>query len=88
MSYLSAHRFGLTRIEPSRELRASGWRQVWEHPAGLLAMRHPVTGRWVVTDGRTLGPEFCSSLRAAARKIDQLSDVTPPPSGAAGAVDE
>lgn len=62
-------RFGLTRVEPSDTLRAAGWRQVWRHPSGMLAMRHPVTGRWVVSDGFSLGEGFCSSLRAAARKI-------------------
>jgi len=87
VSYLGAHRFGLTRIEPSPELRAAGWRQVWEHPSGLRAMRHPSTGRWIVGDGVTLGDGFSSSLRAAAHKIAALSDVTPPPS-AAEAVDE
>jgi hypothetical protein len=73
MSYLAAHRYGLTRVENER-LRASGWRQIWEHPSGLLAMRHPATGRWIVSDGFTIpGEGFCSSLRAAARKIAAVS---------------
>jgi hypothetical protein len=70
MSYLPARRFGLQRVEPSPEQYESGWRQIWEHPSGMLAMRHPVTGRWVIGDGWSIhGSGFSSSLRAAANKI-------------------
>lgn len=72
MSYLTARRFGLTRIEPNEQLRASGWRQVWEHPSGLLALRHPVTGRWVIGDGYSIRDGFSSSLRAAAATIVRI----------------
>lgn len=68
---MAATRFGLTHEEPSDELRSAGWRQVWRHPSGMLAMRHPVTGRWVVSDGLTVGEGWSSSLRAAARKIER-----------------
>lgn len=72
MAYLTATRYGLTHIEPTEQLRASGWRQVWRHPSGLLAMRHPVTGRWVVSDGREIiGDGWASSLRAVARVIER-----------------
>lgn len=67
-------RYGLTHVTPSETLRAAGWRQVWEHPSGLLAMRHPSTGRWVVSDGSTIPTDgWCSSLRAAARRIERLA---------------
>jgi len=69
MSYLKARRYGLTHISPSEEQRRAGWRQVWQHPSGLLVMRHPVTGRWIVSDGQVAGDGYCSSLRAAANKI-------------------
>jgi hypothetical protein len=74
MAYLAARRYGLTRIEPSETLRAAGWRQVWQHPRGLLAMRHPWTGRWIISDGLSVADSsFCSSLRAAARKLDRIA---------------
>lgn len=73
MSYLVARRFGLTRIDPSPTQRQSGWRQVWQHPSGMLAMRHPVSGRWMVSDGYFMESGFCSSLRAAANKINRLT---------------
>lgn len=74
MAYLAARRYGLTRVEPSVTLRQSGWRQVWAHPSGLMAMRHPVTGRWVISDGKTLSDaSFSSSLCAAARKLDRIA---------------
>lgn len=72
MAYLTATRYGLEHVEPSEEQRASGWRQIWRHPEGPLAMRHPVTGRWVVSmDGLTIGSGWASSLRAAARVIER-----------------
>jgi hypothetical protein len=76
MAYLTATRYGLTHIEPTEQQRASGWRQVWEHPSGMLAMRHPSTGRWMVAwrgdDGllRIDGGRWSSSLRAAALSIE------------------
>jgi hypothetical protein len=75
MAYLTATRYGLTHIEPSEALRASGWRKVWRHPSGLLAMRHPAAGYWVVCDERTLeiGEGWASNLRGAARRIERLS---------------
>jgi hypothetical protein len=74
MAYLAARRYGLTRIEPSETLQRAGWRQVWRHSSGLVAMRHPVTGRWVVSDGESIADaSFCSSLRAAARKLDRIA---------------
>lgn len=77
MAYLKATRYGLTHIAPSETLRASGWRQVWRHPSGLLAMRHPTHGRWVVSDGSTIASEhFCSSLRVAARRIERIVAAT------------
>lgn len=70
MAYLTAHRYGLVKVEPSDVERRGGWRQVWEHPSGLRAARNPASGRWHVIDGREIRDEgFCSSLRAAARKI-------------------
>jgi hypothetical protein len=73
MAYLTAHRYGLVHVEPSEQQLASGWTQIWMHPTGALAMRHPVTGYWVVSPdgGMTLGDGFSSSLRAAARKIER-----------------
>ncbi len=66
-------RYGLTPIEPTGEQRAAGWRQVWEHPSGALALRNPATGRWQVSldGGWTLAPGWSSSLRAAARRIER-----------------
>ena len=73
MSYLTAHRYGLTKVEPTDAERQGGWRQVWEHPSGLRAGRNPATGRWQVIDGDAIKVEgFCSSLRAAAAKIERL----------------
>lgn len=73
MSYLTTTRYGLTHVEPTEAQRASGWRQVWRHPSGLLTMRHPSTGRWVVSDGSiVIGDGWSSSLRAAARRIERL----------------
>jgi hypothetical protein len=79
MSYLTATRYGLTHIDPRKELfetgeklYQAGWRQVWQHPSGLLAMRNPWTGYWVVSDGYGIEDEgFSSSLRGAARRIEQ-----------------
>jgi hypothetical protein len=73
MAYLTATRYGLTHVEPSDRLRTSGWRQVWRHPSGALALRHPSTGRWVVSmdGGLSLGDGWSSSLRAAARSIER-----------------
>jgi hypothetical protein len=73
---MKAHRYGLTCIGPTERLREAGWRQVWEHPSGLLAMRHPNSGRWYVSDGMTIdGAAFCSSLRAVAAKIERLTGI-------------
>jgi hypothetical protein len=75
VSYRAATRYGLTHIEPTEQLRASGWRQVWEHPSGMLAMRHPSAGYWVVAervDGvLQIGSGWSSSLRAAALSIER-----------------
>jgi hypothetical protein len=73
MAYLTATRYGLTRIEPTERQRESGWRQIWRHPSGALAMRHPRTGDWVVSmdGGQTVGSGWSSSLRAAAGSIDR-----------------
>jgi hypothetical protein len=74
MAYLRASRYGITHMEPTEALRAAGWRQVWRHPSGTLAMRHPITGHWVLSDGYEITDEgFSSSLRAAARRIDHLT---------------
>lgn len=77
MAYLTATRYGLTRIDPTEQQRASGWRQLWRHPSGAVAMRHPAAGYWVVSldGGHTItdGDAFSSSLRAAARRIDRLA---------------
>lgn len=79
MAYLKAHRYGLTRVEPTEQQRASGWRQVWRHPSGALALRHPSTGRWVVSmDGSGIeGDGWSSSLRVAAAKIERRLSVAP-----------
>jgi hypothetical protein len=73
MAYLTATRYGLTHIEPGERLHASGWRQMWRHPSGAVAMRHPATGEWVVSmdGGFTLDGTWCSSLRAAARSVER-----------------
>lgn len=79
MSYLRATRYGLVKIETPEILHEAGWRQVWEHPGtGMLAMRHPVHGRWVICDRARLETEggFCSSLRAAANKINRLVEAS------------
>ncbi len=74
MAYLCVSRCGLTHAEPTEALRAAGWRQVWRHPSGMLAMRHPAAGYWIISDGLTIeGEGFSSSLRAAARRIDRLA---------------
>lgn len=73
MTYLTARRYGLTKVEPSESERQGGWRQVWEHPSGLRAARNPATGRWHVIDGDRINDEsFSSSLRAIAGRIDRL----------------
>lgn len=73
MSYLGAHRYGLTKVSPTDSEQAGGWRQVWEHPAGLRAARNPATGYWQVIDGQEIrGGGFSSSLSAVAAKIDRL----------------
>jgi hypothetical protein len=71
MSYLTATRYGLTHEEPSERLHAAGWRQVWRHPSGALAMRHPGHGQWVTSmdGGLTLDSGWASSLHAAALRI-------------------
>lgn len=76
MSYLKSHRYGLTHVEPNEVETIGGWKQVWEHPSGLRAVRHPVTGRWHVSNGSEIISDrysFSSSLRAAAMKIDRLT---------------
>lgn len=77
MSYLTVTRYGLTHVDPTEMQRASGWRQVWEHPSGLLAMRQPWEGgRWVVAECRDgawmIDDGWCSSLRAAANRIERI----------------
>lgn len=79
MAYLTATRYGLTRVGPTEDQRARGWRQVWRHPSGALALRHPATGDWVVSmdAGMTLDGGIASSLHAAAYRIERklrLSD--------------
>jgi hypothetical protein len=77
MAYLVCTRYGLTKLKPADYpllLRESGqWRQVWRHPSGLLVMRHPVAGYWVVADclGYWSSESWSSSLRAAARSIER-----------------
>lgn len=81
MSYLTPTRYGLTRVKLDRDetterLAASGWRQIWEHPSGMLAMRQPWPGgRWVVAmmgeRGWEVSSGWSSSLRAAARSIER-----------------
>lgn len=76
MAYLTATRYGLTRIAPTETLRAAGWRQIWRHPSGVWAMRHPVTGYWVLTydNGQTITDDgFSSSLSGAARRIERAA---------------
>lgn len=70
---MTATRYGLAHIEPTEAQRASGWRQIWRHPSGALAMRHPSAGYWVVSldGGYTAESGYSSSLRAAARSIDR-----------------
>lgn len=78
MAYLTATRYGLTHIEPTEQQREAGWRQVWLHPSGALAMRHPLSDSWVVSldGGLTVESTVCSSLRAASLSIDrQLREV-------------
>lgn len=74
MAYLTATRHGLTHIEPTESQRASGWRQVWRHPNGSLAMRHPYTGDWVICRDGHIDDGFSSSLRAAARRIERQGE--------------
>ena len=75
MAYLTARRYGLTKVEPNDAEKQGGWRKVWEHPSGLRAAKHPATGNWHVIEFDVNGQpyirdqSFCSSLRAAARKI-------------------
>lgn len=74
MSYLTTHRHGLTKVEPTDSERQGGWKQVWEHPSGLRAGRHPVTGRWHVIDSDAIkGEGWSSSLRGVAAKIERLA---------------
>ena len=78
MAYLKARRYGLERVEPTAQERESGWRQIWMHPSGLRAMRHPSTGYWVIADGGEFTDEgFSSSLRAAAGRIARRLDHAP-----------
>lgn len=80
MGYLKAHRFGLTHTEPTEQERQGGWKQVWEHPTGLRALRHPVTGRWVIgTGSEIVGDNFASSLKAIAAAIERRSQETGQP---------
>lgn len=75
MSYLVARRYGLTHVEPTETEKTGGWRQAWEHPSGLRAIRHPVTGRWHVSTGSELvGRAYSSSLRAVAARIARLAE--------------
>lgn len=71
MAYLRATRYGLVKVEPSEDLRESGWRKVWKHPSGALAMWHPWGGYWVVSmdGGYTVEQGWSSSLRAASGSI-------------------
>ncbi len=74
MSYLTAQRYGLTKVEPTDMEREGGWRQVWEHKSGLRAGRNQVTGRRHVIDSGEIRSEgFCSSLRAVAAKIARVA---------------
>ncbi len=78
MSYLTAHRYGLTKIDPGEDLRASGWRLVWEHPSGLRAVKNPASGRWQIMEYDDVGHRvirgdgWSSSLRAVAGRIERL----------------
>lgn len=81
MAYLTTTRYGLTHIdmqehllpEHFERLHSAGWRQVWSHPRGALAMRHPGHGDWVVSmdGGLTLDGGWVSSLHAAALSIER-----------------
>lgn len=73
MAYLTATRYGLTHVEPTESQRASGWRHVWRHPSGALAMKHPTHNYWMVSldGGVTMPSTLCSSLRAAALSIER-----------------
>lgn len=74
MAYLVASRYGLRRVDPTESEKVGGWKQAWEHPSGLRAIRHPVTGRWHVSTGFELVDDgFCSSLRVAALKLARLA---------------
>lgn len=75
---MTVARYGLRHVDLKRDgergerLHASGWRQVWEHPSGLLAMRDPCTRYWVVSDGsQIIGEGWASSLRGCARRIER-----------------
>lgn len=77
MSYLTAHRYGLTHVEPSIAEAEGGWKQVWEHPSGLRAARNPFTGNWHISNGYEIvggGYSFSSSLRACALRIERLAE--------------
>jgi hypothetical protein len=73
MPYLTARRYGLARVEPTEDQRGRGWRQIWMHPSGALAMRNPASGDWQVSldGGATLESGWSSSLRAASRSIER-----------------
>jgi hypothetical protein len=72
---MPAHRYGLVKVAPSIAEREGGWRQVWAHPSGRRAAKHPSTGMWVVTDGRNIADaSFSSSLRAVAAKLHRLAE--------------
>jgi putative alpha-1,2-mannosidase len=73
MAYLTATRYGLTHIAPTEQQRSSGWRQVWRHPSGALAMRHPSTGEWVTSmdGGWSLDEGWANGLHAAALRIER-----------------
>lgn len=72
MAYIAAVRYGLTHTDPTEQQRISGWRQIWRHPSGALAMRNPASGDWNVSlDGYTIEPGFASSLRVAAIIIER-----------------
>lgn len=78
MSYLTARRHGLTKVEPSEDERASGWRLIWEHPSGLRAAKNPASGRWQIMETDDVGhvvirgDGWSSSLRAAAARISRM----------------
>lgn len=76
MSYLTATRYGLTKID-KRDQALSAWSAEWKHPSGMLAVKHPCDGAWYIAElgrnaGWVVGEGWSSSLLAAARKIERL----------------